>query len=147
MNQANEVLNNLSVIVESAKKLAVDSLFVGCLDEAIETYWKSTKLNDSKVIFSVHSSGDVIFEGIAENCADSAKISVDIKRVVKHDPADPLKVREFVEKSAQELIGTLQSASDKSKTILENMEIATKAGEIDLQNKKRKLLDKLLEKK
>lgn len=145
--EAKRVLESLSVINESAKKLLVDSLFVQCLDEAIEAYWKSTDSNKGVVAFSVHSSGDIIYEGIAANSADSGAITIDIKRVEKEDPADPVKVREFVTKSAEDLIGTLTEANNKSRTILENMEIASKAGEIDLMTKKRKLLDKLLESK
>ena len=81
---ATEILTRMSVVIESAKKLAVDPLFVQCLNEEIAEYWKSNpSLNEGKVVFSVDSSGDTIYEGTMQNCTDSAKITVDIQRVVE----------------------------------------------------------------
>lgn len=163
--QAKKAITELGYLYEGAKKLLVDELFLNCLDEEIEAFWKESILLEAVLSFSISPSGEISYQGILESVSQADKSALTIK-IVKEATKEKsgLSNKEIVEKllksaskQRKEIIEATNSVVDKFDKMLvealtdsvEDTSEEIKAKKVETVNmsileKKQRLLDKLL---
>jgi ribosomal protein L17 len=143
-------VQDLARTYRKADILLSDSLFLECLEEEIVNYWRDNlKLNESYVRFTINESGEPIYDTILTEDKQDGNFYVKIAKSSLGDKAiekTQTKITEF-QTSADKLIDSLKEAKESSKLMIETLETAAVNADLDIKNKQRMLLDRLLEDK
>lgn len=122
---AKKAITELSYIYEGANKFLADELFLSCLNEEIELFWKDRDITEALLCFKFQETGELIYQGIFEK--------------VEKDKKPDLMVKLPNEKKLKEIEDSKKAKAEK--TIEENLAEISK---VELDKKKHELLDYLL---